>query len=102
MSQQSEGTFKQRVVRELKEFYGEDIDILTTQERARKGVSDLVICLNGESIRLELKVDGERPTPLQQHRLNRHSKAGGYSFWSTPSRWPSQFETLKERHKKHA
>lgn len=99
MSQQPEGKFKQRVVEDLKKAFGIDIDILSTHERARKGVADLVVCLKGHSIRNELKVDGKIPTKLQQLKLDRHSRAGGLSISSTPMTWPKHLELLKERFK---
>lgn len=94
---QGEGVFKKRVVADLKAAFGQDIDITVTQERARKGVSDLIICLKGCSIRNELKVDGQVPTQLQQLKLDRHARAGGLSFSSTPSTWPVHLNLLKER-----
>lgn len=97
MSQQKEGKFKQQVVKDLKEAFGPDIDITVTQERARKGVSDLVICLKGTSVRDELKLDGEVPTKLQQLKLDRHARAGGLSLSSTPTTWPAHLALLKER-----
>lgn len=97
MSRQAEGVFKTRVMRDLKDDWGDDIDILATQERGRKGVPDLVICLKGHSIKMELKVDGEEPTPLQAHTLKRHTKAGGLSLWTTPGRWELQRDVIRER-----
>lgn len=97
MSQQAEGKFKQKVVRELEIAFGNDIDITVTQERGRKGVSDLVICLKGTSIRDELKINGKAPTRLQQLKLDRHARAGGLSFSSTPETWPAHLAILKDR-----
>ncbi len=97
MTQQREGVFKKKVVADLKATFGDDIDMVVTQEKARKGVADLVICLKGTSIRNELKVEGKLPTPLQQLKLDRHARAGGLSLSSTPSSWPSHLALLKER-----
>lgn len=97
MAKQQEGVFKKKVVIDLKAAFGDDIDITVTQERARKGVSDLVICLKGTSVRDELKVNGEKPTVLQQLKLDRHARAGGLSLSSTPETWPSHLALLKER-----
>jgi hypothetical protein len=95
--QQGEGRFKVKVVADLKAAFGHDIDVTVTQERARKGVSDLIICLKGYSIRNELKVNGEKPTVLQQLKLDRHARAGGLSFSSTPETWPGHLALLKDR-----
>jgi hypothetical protein len=96
-NQQPEGKFKQKVVADLKAAFGDDIDVTVTQERGRKGVADLVICLKGYSIRNELKVDGKKPTTLQQLKLDRHARAGGLSFSSTPETWDSHLALLKDR-----
>lgn len=100
MSKQREGVFKRKVVVDYKKAFGEHVDILVTQERGRVGVADLVICLFGDSIRQELKIDGEKPTKLQQHKLDQHTKAGGLSVHSTPSTWPVQLISLKEKYAK--
>lgn len=97
MARQAEGSFKVKVRKDLKDDWGDDIDILATAERGRKGVADLLICLKGQSIRNELKVDGEVPTRLQQLKLDRHERAGGLSLASTPSTWSSHRALLKER-----
>jgi hypothetical protein len=44
-----------------------------------------------------LKCDGEKPTKLQQLKLDRHARAGGLSFSSTPAAWPAHLAILKER-----
>jgi len=95
MAQQAEGKFKQKVIEDLKLAFGADVDIIATQERARKGVADLIICLKGHSIRNELKVDGSVPTLLQQLKLDRHTRAGGMSLSSTPKTWPKHLADLK-------
>lgn len=97
MSQQKEGRFKQKAVKDLKEAFGDDIFIIVTQERGRKGVADLVFCLRGQSVHNELKLDGQKPTKLQQLRLDQHAKAGGLSMASTPENWPMHFSLLKAR-----
>jgi hypothetical protein len=98
MSQQQEGVFKRQVVKDLKEAFGHDIDILAPQERARNGVPDLIICLKGHSIKNELKINGEKPTVLQQLKLDYHSRAGGLSMSSTPETWPMHLKLLVEKY----
>lgn len=97
MGQQAEGKFKQKVVADLKAAFGDDIDILATQERGRRGVPDLLICLKGYSIYNELKDTGKEPTKLQQLKLDRHARAGGLSLSSTPESWPAHLALLKDR-----
>ena len=49
-----------------------------------RGVSDLLICLDGKFIAVELKTGKNKPTPLQAEFLSGVEKAGGHSFvcWS--------------------
>ena len=45
-----------------------------------RGVSDLLICLEGKFVAVELKTGKDKPTPLQAQYLDEIEKAGGRSF----------------------
>ena len=92
MSQQGESKFKERVLKDLKKV--PNLYVLKTQERSRRGVPDLLICHKGKFIAIELKVDGEKPTKLQDIKLKEIRLAGGLSFSTTPSQWESHLEML--------
>lgn len=100
MSQQREGLFKRKVVRDLIDDYGDDIKVLATQERGRNGVLDLNICLFGDHIEIELKVDGCKPTKLQQVNIEKVIRAGGMAFFTTPSEWAHHREILRSKYAK--
>lgn len=100
MSQQREGVFKKKVVRDLNDDYGQDIKVLVTQERGRNGVLDLHICLFGDHIEIELKVDGQKPTKLQQVNIDKVIRAGGMAFFTTPSEWDHHREILRAKYLK--
>lgn len=53
------------------------------------GDPDKIGGLHGRLVALELKSDGERPTPIQEWKLQRISEAGGVALWTCPSRWES-------------
>ena len=91
---QPETAFKQRVLKDLSKL--ETCWVLKTQERARRGIPDLLICLRGKFVAVELKVDGEVPTPLQDEILERIQGASGTAFYTTPSLWPQHFSMLRE------
>ena len=93
MSHQPETRFKRRVLLDLAQI--PTVWVLKTQERARRGVPDLLICWRGRFIAIELKVDGEKPDALQFAVLERIGKAGGVATWTSPSTWANDFETLK-------
>ncbi len=69
-----------------------------TQERARKGVPDLLYSLVGLHLVIEAKDDGEEPTPLQTVILNEYRAVYGLAIWTTPSDWDLHFKIIKEKH----
>ena len=87
-----EGKFKEKVLKDLRSV--EQLYVLKTQEMARRGVPDLLICYKGKFIAIELKVDGAKPTKLQDIKLNEIRLAGGLSFSTTPSQWDSHLEMM--------
>jgi hypothetical protein len=91
---QPETLFKQRVLKDLDKIKG--CWVLKTQERARHGVPDLLICLRGKFVAIELKIDGEYPTPLQDEILERIQAASGTAFFTTPTLWKTHQAMLQE------
>lgn len=95
--QKRETLFKNRVLKDLKSL--PNIWILKTQEVGRRGTPDLLICLGGEFIAIELKKDeSSKITPLQEAVLGMISRAGGRAFSSCPERWDAQFELLESQY----
>lgn len=90
---QGETRFKQRVLKDLEKI--PECYCLKTQERSRRGVPDILLCLKGDFIAIELKVDGERPTKLQDVVLSRIREAGGLAFSTTPSQWAGHLDVLR-------
>lgn len=95
---QSETHFKKIVMRDLTDDYGENIKILKTQERGRVGVLDLILCLYGDHIEIELKVDGAKATALQQVNIDKVLLAGGYAFVTSPSQWDSHRDIIRSKY----
>lgn len=91
---QGETKFKRRVLKDLKALRPKAY-VLKTQERSRRGVPDLFIIWKAHAIVIELKVDGEEPTPLQAVIMKRAHDAGGIVFSTTPSGWPGHLELLR-------
>ena len=89
----SESTLKKRVMRDLRSL--PYIWVLKTQERSVLGIPDLIICVKGRFVSIELKRSGEKPEPIQIARINEIRRAGGLAIWSDPDRWPFQFDLLK-------
>ena len=94
MAKQAETNFKERVLRDLATLPG--IWFFKTQMRATRGIPDVIICLHGHFVALELKRSAkEGPTKLQEHILKQISAAHGLSMLAHPTNWDNIFSTLK-------
>lgn len=58
----------------------------------RSGIPDLLICLKGEFIAIELKNENGKPTALQLHNIEQIKKSGGQAYILRPE----NFEKWKE------
>lgn len=56
------------------------------------GVPDILACVNGEFLGIEVKSDSGNPTDLQLHHIEKIRKAGGLAFVV----YPSGFDQLKD------
>ena len=46
------------------------------------GTPDLLCCIGGRFVCIELKAEGESPTALQYRRMEQVAEAGGVAIWS--------------------
>ena len=90
----SETAFKARVMRDLRTLH--PIYLLKTQEVSHRGVPDILACVRGMFLALELKRDGEQPDSLQHKTLEDIGHAGGLAMWTAPHRWQQDFKLIKE------
>lgn len=68
---------------------------LKTQEVARRGVPDLLICISGKFVAIELKSKAGKPDKLQLYKGLQITAAGG-SFWvAYPDNWSEVLTDLK-------
>lgn len=58
----------------------------------RSGIPDLIICLKGKFMAVELKNEDGKLSPLQLYNINKIKQAGGQAFILRPS----EFEKFKE------
>lgn len=90
----AETEFQNKVIKTLRaipDSWWEKITQLST-----RGTPDILGCLNGRFIALELKRnDLQKPEPLQLHKLNAIKKSGGLSFCVTPENWVFVLEEIK-------
>ena len=93
MSKKPETVFKERALKDLATIPG--AWFFKTQEVARRGIPDIILCLDGLFIGIELKIDGEKLEPLQEYNLMRIEECGGKSFTAYPNNWKQIFGRLK-------
>ena len=58
---------------------------------SRIGVPDIIACVNGHFVAVEVKAENAKPSELQLYHLDEIRTAGGYSFLL----YPKDFENFK-------
>jgi hypothetical protein len=92
---QAETRFKTRVIDFLKSL--PDCWFTKIQQVAIRGTPDIICCLNGYFIALELKSSLTADiSALQSHNLKEITRAGGISLVCCPETWFNDRETLKQ------
>lgn len=69
---------------------------IKVQQQAINGNPDIVACIRGYSVHMELKRAGGRAEPLQIHLLKRHRDACGFSFVLSPNNRDVVYNWLKD------
>lgn len=87
-----ETKFQNKVLSDLKKL--DNLWVLKTQEKTRKGVPDLLICAKGYFVAIELKAYKKNPDPLQQFELNCIEAARGVALVAYPENWPEIYKKL--------
>ena len=88
-----ETKFRQRVQRDLDTLpntWAESI-----QQKSIRGSPDIISCINGLFVALELKIKGNGLTPLQKYKGELIKKAGGVFLGVWPEDWDETFIHLK-------
>jgi hypothetical protein len=93
--EQSETKFKKRVLKDLKTL--KNAWFFKSQEVCVRGIPDIILCLCGYFIALELKRDSKANiTKLQWYNAEQiSSKAWGIALIASPECWEEMFEYLK-------
>lgn len=101
----SERLFKSKVLKFLKGL-GPNVWFIKNDQRAMRGVPDVLACLNGSFVAIELKGSrkkllggSNKSTKLQMFELVKIDKAGGYAAMAFPENWDSIKEELTHIYK---
>lgn len=90
-----ETKFQNRVLKDLKSL--PNTWVLKTQERARRGIPDILSCVAGHFVAIELKASQEAiVSPLQCYEISKIEHSGGYSYIAYPENWDSVLKEIKQ------
>lgn len=67
-----------------------------TQEVATRGIPDILACINGMFVALELKAtENDKADPLQLYNLNKIVDSRGFACTVSPESWDRVFNVLQ-------
>lgn len=72
----SETNLKKNVLKMLKKNYP-DVWVYKANDRFTSGIPDLIMCVDGKFVAIELKIKNFRATKLQSHVMSKIFLAGG-------------------------
>ena len=73
-----------------------DTWVVKIQQVAIRGTPDILMCVAGHFVALELKTDIGRIDKLQVYTLEAINNAKGYALVVAPSNWQKTYEFLQE------
>ena len=85
-----EKNFENKIKKFIEDRGGWQVKFFANQ-MTRSGIPDLLCCIDGYFVAIEVKAQHGKPSELQIHHCNKIRKAGGFAFIVYPSGW----ETLK-------
>lgn len=93
MPKKLETIFKEKALRDLKTL--DNIWFLKTQEVSVRGIPDILACVAGVFVAIELKKSArDTPDELQKYNLKRIKKAWGKAFTAHPGNWNKVFKEV--------
>ena len=94
MAKQPETLFKERALKDLQRF--NNAWFLKVQMLVARGIPDILACINGHFVAIELKRNkASKPTKLQSYVLQKIRKAGGLSYVAYPENWDGILEDIR-------
>ena len=88
-----EKQFENKIKKLLKDSGAYIIKYWGGGEFTKSGVPDLLVCLNGRFMGIEIKATRGKPSELQLHNLKQIQKAGGIALLLYPTDFPA-FQVL--------
>ena len=94
MAKKPETIFAEQVDKDLKKTFGKFVWVENIQQVGKCGTPDRLICLYGDFIGLELKVEGGEASMLQLIKLKEIIRAGGKGYIVYPHTWKLLLDKL--------
>lgn len=83
----SEKNYENKIKKFLQERGHWFIKYWAGSQYTKSGIPDLLCCVNGYFLAIEVKGKGGRVSPLQRHQIQQIIKAGGDAMVSYPEDW---------------
>jgi hypothetical protein len=94
MAQKPETIFKERVLKDLRAL--PSTYAVKIQQQAIRGTPDILACVNGWFVAIELKKDDKAKTDKRQdYELKKIDEAGGMALVAHPLNWPGMLARIK-------
>lgn len=88
----SEKQFENKIKKYLKEHDTYFLKYWAGAQFTKSGVPDILACVNGYFVGIEVKAQNGKPSDLQLYNIQQIRKAGGFAYVVYPSGW----ERLKD------
>lgn len=82
MQQHKEQNIQDVIMKFIKSIGGLPIKQNQIGIYAQAGVPDIIACIKGKFVAIEVKRPGQKPKPIQVAFLDSINKKGGLAFWS--------------------
>lgn len=83
----SEKNFENKIKKYLKDHGAYFIKYWAGAQFTKSGVPDILACVNGYFVGIEVKAQNGKPSELQLHNIRQIRKAGGLAYVVYPSGW---------------
>lgn len=82
-----EKTFENKIKKYLRQIGAWHIKYWAGSQFTKSGIPDILACVNGYFLAIEVKAQNGKPSELQIHTIKEIRKAGGFAMIVYPSGW---------------
>ncbi|QGH73013.1 MAG: VRR-NUC protein [Siphoviridae sp. ctCJE6] len=78
-----ESALTREILRKIRLELGGDVWFYKSSDRFNKGIPDIIMCLRGRFVAIEIKRPCEKPTRIQEINILQINQSGGVAFVAT-------------------